>query len=161
MLKTHIATWKIASLDEESLLSNLPVGRYIDYIIDRMYYNNSTTPLDIQEDVLRVLLKYWTAEAPFIFPLRKKYCQTDGVAMGSPLEFLFANLFKGCVDEEVFSTLKKPDIYCRYIDDIAIKTNTNNEAEQPRTHLKETSGLNFTTEISTNGSLPFLDILVK
>lgn len=81
--------------------------------------------------------------------------------MGFPLVVPFAIFFMGCVEEKVFRTLKKLDIYCRYLDNIFIKTDINNETEQTRIHLQETSGLNFTTETSTNGSLSFLDILVK
>lgn len=79
ILKTHFATVKLMSLYVEFLFTNVPVGRTIDCIIDRVFHN-STTPTDIQEDVLRGLLECCTREGPFISPRRKKYCQTDGVA---------------------------------------------------------------------------------
>ena len=56
-----------------------------------------------------------------------------------------------CVEEEVFTKIEKPKIYCRYVD----------EAERLRIYLQETSGHNFTIEKNNNGQLPFLDVLVK
>ncbi|XP_076032464.1 uncharacterized protein LOC143020187 [Oratosquilla oratoria] len=81
--------------------------------------------------------------------------------MGSPLVVLMANFIMGCVEEEVFKATKKPDIYCRYVDDIFIKAKTRAEVEQLRLHLQQTSELNFTIEDSVEGTIPFLDILVK
>ena len=60
-----------------------------------------------------------------------------------------------------FKEIKKPDIYCRYIDDIFIKTKNRADTEQLRQRLQQASGLNFTIESSINGTMPFLDILVK
>ncbi|XP_076059499.1 uncharacterized protein LOC143036136 [Oratosquilla oratoria] len=80
--------------------------------------------------------------------------------MGSPLEGVMANFFMGSI-EEVFRKTEKPDIYCRYIDDIFIKTKNTSEAEKLRLLLQETSDLTFTLEDNVDGALPFLDILVK
>ena len=41
--------------------------------------------------------------------------------MGSPLGGLFANFFMGSVEELVFGESNRPEIYCRYIDDILVK----------------------------------------
>ena len=81
--------------------------------------------------------------------------------MGSPLGVLFANFFMGTVEELVFTELNKPEIYCRYIDDIFVKTKDEEELLQLKTKLIEKSGLNFTCEYSRNGALPFLDVLLQ
>ncbi|XP_050704115.1 uncharacterized protein LOC126989586 [Eriocheir sinensis] len=161
ILKTSNTRGRVASLDVESLFTNVPVDRTINYIIERVYHDNSNTPIDIPEAVLRDLLECCTKEAPFTCPRGYKYCQIDGVAMGSPLGVLLANFFMGCVEEEVFKKLDKPDIYCRYIDDIFIKTENDDDAERLRLCLQEVSGLKLTIEKSVNNSIPFLDILVK
>ena len=80
--------------------------------------------------------------------------------MGSPLGVLLANFFMGSIEEEVFSRIQKPIIYCRYIDDIFIMCNNMAEAEHLRITLQDVSGLRFTIESSENGQLPFLDVLV-
>ena len=90
-----------------------------------------------------------------------KYRQIDRVAMRSPLGVLLANFFMGCVEEEVFRKIKNSDIYCRYIDDIFIKTKNQADTELIRQRLQQVSGLNFTIENSINVTMPFLDILVK
>ncbi|XP_050710737.1 uncharacterized protein LOC126995291 [Eriocheir sinensis] len=113
LLKTTDSKGIIASLDVESLFTNVPVDRTIDYIINRIYYNDSTPNLDIPEDVIRGLLECCTKEAPFICPRGNRYQQIDGVAMGSPLGVLFANFFMGCIEEETFKNTEKPEIYCR------------------------------------------------
>ncbi|XP_050738488.1 uncharacterized protein LOC127009435 [Eriocheir sinensis] len=161
ILKSNNAKGNIASLDVESLFTNVPVDRTIEYILQRVYHNDDTPSLDIPEPTLRSLLECCTKEAPFTCPRGNKYQQVDGVAMGSPLGVLMANFFMGCIEEEAFKTTKRPDIYCRYIDDIFIKTTSTEDAEHLRRLLQELSGLNFTIEHSTNGSMPFLDILVK
>ena len=160
ILKNSNATGKMASLDVESLFTNVPVDRTINYIIDRVYHNNSMAALDIPEPVLRGLLECCTKEAPFTCPRGKKYRQVDGVAMGSPLGVLLANFFMGCVEEEIFKKTNKPEIYCRYIDDIFVKTKEDADAEQLKHHLQEASGLSFTIEKSTDKSIAFLDVLV-
>ncbi|XP_050709685.1 uncharacterized protein LOC126994416 [Eriocheir sinensis] len=161
ILKSNNTKGNIASLDVESLFTNVPIDRTIEYILQRVYHNDDTPSLDIPEPTLRSLLECCTKEAPFTCPRGNKYQQVDGVAMGSPLGVLMANFFMGCIEEEAFKTTKRPDIYCRYIDDIFIKTTSTEDAEHLRRLLQELSGLNFTIEHSTNGSMPFLDILVK
>ncbi|XP_063887640.1 uncharacterized protein LOC135115080 [Scylla paramamosain] len=160
ILKTSDSSGVIASLDGESLFTNVPVDRTIDLIIERVYHNDTTPDLGVQESVLRELLECCTKEAPFTCPRGNKYRQTDGAAMGSPLGVLLANFFIGCI-EEVFKETQKIDIYCRYIDDIFIKTKNQADTEIIRQRLQQVSGLSFTIENSTNGTMPFLDILVK
>ncbi|XP_076037031.1 uncharacterized protein LOC143022617 [Oratosquilla oratoria] len=85
----------IALLDVENLFTNISVYRTIQYIIKRVYHDNDTPNCDIPEHVMKKLLECCTKEAPFTCPRGTKYCQIDGVAMGSPLGVLFANFFHG------------------------------------------------------------------
>ncbi|XP_076044734.1 uncharacterized protein LOC143027343 [Oratosquilla oratoria] len=80
--------------------------------------------------------------------------------MGSPLGVLFANFFMGMVERKVFSTTRKPPIYTRYVDDIFVLVRDQRELEDLKTTLQRVSGLNFTTENSVNGQLPFLDVKI-
>ena len=111
ILKANKVEGNIASLDVESLFTNVPVDCTIKYILDRVYRNDNTPTLDIPEEVLRGLLKCCTKETPFICPQGNKYQQINGVAMGSSLGVLLANFFMGCVEEEVFRKIEKPKIY--------------------------------------------------
>ena len=89
------------------------------------------------------------------------YVQTDGIAMGSPLGVLFADFFMGTVEEKVFQDNRKPRTYCRYVDDTFVVVEDDQELQDLRCLFEEKSGLRFTTEKSEDGSLPFLDVLLK
>ncbi|XP_076029293.1 uncharacterized protein LOC143018079 [Oratosquilla oratoria] len=135
----------IASLDVESLFTNVPINLTISFILDTLYRDVSTPKLKIPEPALKFLLEIWTKEVPFRCPRVRMYVQRDGVAMGSPLGVLFANFFMSTVEEQVFGDIQRPSTYCQYIDDT----------------FEEKSGLHFTMEKSTDGALPFLDVLQK
>ncbi|XP_050707450.1 uncharacterized protein LOC126992689 [Eriocheir sinensis] len=150
----------IASLDVESLFTNVPVNRTIQIIMDRVYRCEETEPLDIPEEDLRTLLEICTKEAPFTCPRGDMYCQVDGVAMGSPLGVLFANFFMGTIESMALKD-QQPSIYARYVDDIFIRVKNIDELQKLKQQLSNISGLNFTFEESQEGRLPFLDVLVS
>ncbi|XP_076031091.1 uncharacterized protein LOC143019338 [Oratosquilla oratoria] len=155
ILKHNNANGFIASLDAESLFTQIPVNKTIDFICDKIYRDNSTPKLEIPENILRRLLICCTSETPFTCPQGNLYSQVDGVAMGSPFGVLFVNFFMGSIEELIFRSMKKPDIYCRYI-----KVNDYQEVEKIRLKLQEATGLKFTAEHSVGNSMPFLDVLV-
>ena len=151
----------IASLDVESLFTNVPVDETITMIMDEVYRSNNE-PLDIPETYLRELLVACTKEAPFRGPDGCLYQQIDGVAMGSPLGVLFANFYMGIVERRVLNNNElRPHIYGRYIDDIFIEIRDMHHLQELKQAFQRESSLNFTFEIRENGELPFLDIMVK
>ena len=151
----------IASLDVESLFTNVPVEETIGMICDRVYRDNSTPSLSIPEDALRDLLRLCTMKAPFITHRGEMYTQVDGVAMGSPLGVLFADFYMGVIEERVFEQCQEPAMYCRYVDDIFIKAENQDIIENLRQKFEECSSLRFTCENSSNGKLPFLDVMLS
>ena len=155
----HADNQIIASLDVESLFTNVPIDTTIEYILNRVYRCNETTPLKIPEKLLKELLEVCTKEAPFLCPSGKMYKQVDGIAMGSPLGVLFANFYMGTIETELLKT-NKPSIYCRYIDDIFVRVNDIDHLKQLQQKFMDASVLNFTYEEATNGRLPFLDVLI-
>ena len=54
----------------------------------------------------------------------------------------------------------KPTIYCRYIDDIFIITNTVDNLLKLKQSFEDTSVLTFTHEIGLNNPINFLDVYV-
>ena len=81
----------MASLDIESLFTNIPLDETIENCINDLFSNNDTVDNSIKED-LKELLKFVSYESFFTFH-NKYYCQFDGFAMGSLLGPILANAF--------------------------------------------------------------------
>ena len=150
----------IASLDVSSLFTNIPVVRTIDIILKYVYEHPDIPALKIPKTIMKSLLEICTMECSFRSPEGKMYVQRDGVAMGSPLGVLFAEAFMADVESDVIGNIGKPQIYCRYIDDIFVCSRDIAELTQLKNALQEKSGLTFTTELSNDNKIPFLDVLV-
>jgi PHD/YefM family antitoxin component YafN of YafNO toxin-antitoxin module len=162
LIKAKPPTGLLASLDVESLFTNVPVDETINLILKKVYHDKRHTPLDIPEATLKKLLVTCTKEAPFFSPKGEMYVQIDGVAMGSPLGPLFANFYLGSIEEKVFQQHKdlKPSLYCRYVDDIFLTVSDHNQLDTLKNIFESNSCLKFTYESSEN-ILPFLDVSVR
>ena len=104
-----------------------------------------------------------TAETHFLFE-GKVYDQIDGVAMGSPLAPVLANLFMGHHEDNWLSNYKesKPIVYKRFVDEIFCLFNNKEEASLFLSFLNnQHPNIKFTDEPEKNGSLPFLDVAIK
>ena len=110
LLKTTAPGSHIATLDVENLFTNVPVLETIDYITDRVYRSDQE-PIPIPENILRDLLKACTCEAPFMSHRGELYRQIDGIAMGSPLGVLFAEMYMAKVEARTFDSICRPRIY--------------------------------------------------
>ncbi|XP_076069962.1 uncharacterized protein LOC143041788 [Oratosquilla oratoria] len=141
--------------------TNIDIDRTIQFILEEIYPEGSPPKIDIPKVSLQALLELCTKEAPFVSPDGRMFRQIDGVAMGSPLGVLFANFFIGRIERDVFSIQQKPRIYARYIDDIFVLAKDDDELQHLHHCLQEASGLNLSVENSSDGCLPFLDILVN
>ena len=81
----------MASLDVESLFTNVLLNETIDTCVDNLHNDNENPPNTPKRD-FRNLFNTATKESFFLFN-NKSYKQVDGVAMGSPLDPALANLF--------------------------------------------------------------------
>ena len=99
-----------------SLFTNVPLHEAIQICLDRVYA--LPVPPAIPRPVLKKLLEFVTKKSNFIFDGRY-YDQVDGVAMGSPLGPVLANIFM-CRFEEKW-IMKNPrfqrTLWYRYVDD--------------------------------------------
>ena len=162
LLRTSTSEGIIASLDVESLFTNVPVDDTIKIILQYTYHHPTIPPPKIPKNCPSQLLQLCTKESPFRSPDGKLYVQIEGVAMGSPLGPTFANYYMGHLEETVFSNVdNKPHIYCRYVDDIFIQTSNEDSILHLKQLFTDNSKLNFTYEMNTNNKLPFLDVLVN
>ena len=161
LLHRHNGEGIMASLDVESLFTNVPISNTIDIISDYVYRNPDKQPPQIPEAILRSMLQLCTSKSPFISPSGQYYQQVDGVAMGSPLGPTFANYYMGHLKEKVFKDhLNKPKIYARYVDDVFLLVDNVEYVNRLKTTFENNSVLKFTYEMNNNFKIPFLDILI-
>ena len=161
LLSTNANHGIIASLDVESLFTNVPIDPTIEIILQHVYSNPNLPPPKIPKEILKNFLEICTREAPFRCPEGKMYLQVEGVAMGSPLGPTFANYYMGNLENVTFKEPgNKPHLYARYMDDTFIQVNTEAEILNLRDNFQRNSVLNFTYELGKNKRLPFLDVLV-
>ena len=159
LLKSSTCIGYTASLDVESLFTNVPVDETIEIIVKHVYNHITLAPPKIPELILRELLSICTKEMPFKTPDGSLYKQTDGVAMGSPLGPLFANFYMGDLETNVFNSSNvKPHIYARYVDDIFIQVENDKQISDLKLEFEKRSVLKFTIEKNVQNKIPFLDV---
>ena len=150
----------LASMDVESLFTNVPVNETIGIILENVYENPNMPPLQLSRDTLEKLLLACTTESPFRGPDGQLYRQKDGIAMGSPLGPLFANFYMGELEKRILKDKNiAPHIYCRYVDDIFVDVDDVDHLKIIQ-KFESNSVLKFTFELSVKNKLPFLDVMV-
>ena len=82
----------LVSYDVTSSFTNIALHKTIDIVINLIFNHNPN--LNITEKELKKLFLFTTLQTHFLFN-GKCYNQIDGVAMGSPLAPLLANIFMG------------------------------------------------------------------
>ena len=107
--------FQMVSFDVKSLFTNVPLETTIDIILRRIYTNHElTTSLTKKE--MKELLLLCTKNVHFTFNQRI-YIQLDGVAMGSPLVPLLADIFMIELERSIIPNLQKIRFWRRYVDD--------------------------------------------
>ena len=161
LLHDNTCEGSIASLDVESLFTNVPIDPTIDIILQHTYSHKTLPPPKIPKEILKQMLELCTKEAPFRSPDGNLYLQIEGVAMGSPLGPTFANFYMGHLEEQIFENgNNKPSIYARYVDDIFVQVNSVDQLIELKEKFQRNSVLNFTYELHVDNKLPFLDVMV-
>ena len=148
-----------SSLDVESLFTNVPIQETIDIILRNVYNHPTLRAPDVPRQKLKELLLLCTTSVPFRNIDGQMFIQIDGMSMGSPLGPTFANYYMADLENHVLSLPGlKPNIYCRYVDDIYTDANFELLLKLKKT-MEDHSVVKFTYELSQNNTLPFLDIL--
>ena len=152
----------MCSFDVKSLFTNVPLSEVIHICIDQLYHNDIEPP-DIPEHVFNEMLLMATTNVQFSFD-NNMYRQIDGVAMGSPLGPILANIFLGFHEQKLLAldSLYVPIMYARYVDDIFAIFHNRNEADDFLAALGRLHpSLAFTREDESDGGLSFLDVLIE
>lgn len=153
----------LASYDVQSLFTNIPTIETIEIILNEVFKDGIQKFHDLNRRQLKKLLVICIQESHFQFN-GEFYDQVDGVAMGSPLGPLFANIFMKHFEEKNMKKLEKLGLikYFRYVDDIFATVGNRKDAESILDLLnKQHPNIKFTIEHEKDNQLPFLDTVVK
>ena len=149
----------LVSYDVSSLFTNVPLDETIKILADRAFRNNwfnSEYNLNISKQDLIDLLGVATKGQLFQFN-GSLYEQIDGVAMGSPLGPLLANVFMSSIEEKLDVEGKLPPYYRRYVDDtLTVMPDLSTARDFLNTLNHAHPAIKFTMEVENDGMLPFL-----
>ena len=149
----------MCSFDVVSLFTNVPLVEVIDICANVLYSNECVGDVQLSESSFRKLMKLVTSGVEFSFD--NYMCrQADGVAMGSPLGPVLANIFMGYCDS-LIPLESYPLFYRRYVDDTFSYFLSKDEAIKFKCILDGLHPyLKFTCEFEKDHCLSFLDVLV-
>ena len=143
-----------------SLFTNIPLSETINIAVETLLIEKPEWI--ISRNNLKKLFTYATSGTHFLFN-GDVFEQVDGVAMGSPLAPILANLFLGHHEGKWLDeyTGKKPRYYKRYVDDVISVFDEEHEAIAFLNYLNtKHKNIKFTMETEKNNQLPFLDVLL-
>ena len=152
----------MASLDVESLFTNIPLEETIDIVTKKVFQGKGLVNGLTRHDFKRLLL-IATKGTVFLFN-GQYYRQKDGVAMGSPLGPALANAFlchyeSKWLEDCPLSFL--PVFFARYVDDIFVLLRSKDHIRMLAQYFSSKHpNIRFTYEEENDNVLPFLDVNV-
>ena len=155
----------MVSFDVVSLFTNIPLEKVLDFI--RLKGEEEVYSFQIPVGKICELIALCVRDSYFSFN-GKIYQQTFGVAMGSSLSPILANLYMEFYEVSLLPRINvtgvKVILWKRYVDDIFALLKLDN-ADSLNTFLhalnSQEPSIKFTLEMSQNNTLPFLDVLVQ
>ena len=150
--------YEMVSFDVKSLFTSVPLEHTIDITIKRIYAKHEITTVFTRPE-MKKLLTICTKNVHFSFN-NNIYIQIDGVAMGSPLGPVLANIFMVELESVLFPKLndhvKK---WRRFVDDTFVY-NKRGSIEYVLSMINSFhDNIKSTYEQENNNRLPFLDVL--
>ncbi|CAH8508776.1 unnamed protein product [Heterobilharzia americana] len=147
------------SFDVNSLFTNVPLVKTIDILYDYISSNSLIFPIPI--NFLKYLLLLCTDKVEFTFG-GEHFQQIDGVAMGSPLGPLLADVYMSYVENMADDLIRRVSLYKRYVDDIVIICEKPDDAMCLLQKMNTAQNhISLTCEQETNKHPPFLDVLLS
>ena len=151
--------YELVSFDVVSLFTSVPLDYTIGLILDKIY-KDKLIKTKLKKREMRKLLETCTKEMHFSFN-GDIFRQIDGVAMGSPLGPVIANIFMVELEKSLVPQLDGMiDLWYRYVDDTFTFIRKGCvEAVLERLNEFHPS-IKFTFEKEANGRISFLDVCV-
>ena len=152
----------LVSFDVTSLYTNVPIKDTLE-IIKNLLENDADLQLKtkIPSTNLLNIAEFLLTKTWFLFN-GEFYSQTDGVAMGGPTSSVVAEIYMQDHDKRLLTTFNSPPkCYERFVDDTfsIIKRSLLDAFFNYMNSLHPK--IQFTIEEESNGTLPFLDTLLK
>ena len=131
-------------------------------MILKKVYDEKLIITSIKREDMKSLLLLCTKSVPLTFNDNNMYIQIQGVAMGSPLGPLLANVLMSELESTVVPTLANDlDMWTRYVDDTFAFMKANQQTEVLRKLNSFHPSIQFTYEKEKNKSISFFDVFVE
>ena len=150
------------SFDVVSLFTNIPLQFTLQLIFGAIFKDSIETFHSLNKRRFKTFLN-WAASSTTSQFQGKYYKQVDGIAMGSPIAPMLADVFMSYVIEEALSASQQNrlTVQLRYADDLFLVISSDEEAQSFFGVINcFHKSINFTQEQECNGQLAFLDVLV-
>ena len=151
----------MCSFDVASLFTSIPVNETIEICLD-LLYKDSELVNNLTRAQFKKLLVFCVKENHFTFN-EQYFDQIDGVAMGSPLGPVLANIFMSHFEDKALDKYdgNLPLFYKRYVDDTFVVFNDSEDCELFFEYFNtQHRNIKFTLEHETSDCISFLDVLV-
>ena len=155
---------KLISFDVKSLFTKVPIDLSLQIIDRRLREDNTLSDRTTLDPPTITMLTELCLRTTYFQYGNEFFEQKDGAAMGSPLSPVVANIFMEEFENEALQEAgSKPRLWLRYVDDtFVIWSQGRDQLEDFLSFLNGRHGnIQFTMEEETDGSIPFLDVLVK
>lgn len=151
----------IVSFDVKALFTNVPTDgamKAVKKVVDNMEEED----LPVSKSDYVKLISLCTKFTPFMYGTQE-YCQHNGLPMGSPISPVMSCLFMELLEDEHFlRILGRNSTWMRYIDDVLVVIPKRTNVENKLRLLNEVHNkIQFTVEKEVDGSIPFLDVMIK
>ena len=159
----NVTRGRLISFDVSSLFTNVPVKDTVRLAED-LLLKNKVNPVIINE--LMDGIDLCSKQTYFMFN-QNIYMQKEGLAMGSPLSPLLAEIFMDNFEKTVFSSknplTKQIGYWFRYVDDVlCLWLGTDRQLNKFHTFINSVHPkIKFTLEIETNQAINFLDLNIS
>ena len=104
----------------------------------------------------------WTTKKTVLQFNGSYYEQTNGVAMGTPIAPLLADICMNWVTNKTSKSHVQPKVFFRYVDDCLAIFSNQEEIKQFYQEINNIhTNIKFTYELEKNGKIPFLDVFIE